>query len=94
MEEHKIDEFVVENGAEATPIIVLTGTLEEFERFCSSTNRNTKTAIAIRQGFQIPMYENLAIALYGSYWLNTAYDSPEYRDRIFKIKMKELESNG
>lgn len=94
MEQHSLENFIVKEGEEATPIVVLTGTLEEFEQFCSATNRNTKTAIAVRQGFQIPMYPELPIALYGNYWLNQAYDSPEYKDRLFKLKLKELENNG
>jgi hypothetical protein len=94
MEQQDISKFIVESGEEATPIIVLTGTLEEYERFCSITRRGTQTAIAVRQGHQIPLYPDLPIALYGNYWLNSAYDSLEYKDRIFKVKLQELENNA
>ena len=92
MEQDVIDKYKVEYGkeAEAEEIIVLTGTLDEFERFCMATNRSTKNTFAVRQGFQIPMYDNLPIVLYGNYWLNQAYDSLEYKDRIFKAKLKDL----
>lgn len=94
MKEQKIEDFIVKDGEEATPIIVLTDTLEEFERFCSTTNRGIKTAIAIRQGFQIPLYPDLPIVLHGNYWLNPAYNSAEYNDRMIKSAMKEFEENN
>ncbi len=91
MEEFDLEEVTVKEGEVATPVIVLTGTLEEFEKFCSLTNRDTTTAIAIRQPYQIPMYPELPIVLYRNFWLNSAYDSAEYRDRIAKVRMSELE---
>ena len=91
MENVDIKDFIVEEGEEATPIIVLTATEKEFNEFCDLTHRNTKTAIAIHQGYQIPMYPELTIALYGAFWLNGAYDSPEYKDRLFKSSLKKLE---
>jgi hypothetical protein len=93
METTDIEEYKVKDGEEATPVIVLTGTADEFMDFCVTTNRNTKTAIAIRQGYQIPLYPELPIALYGNFWLNSAYDSLEYKDRIFKVKLQEMEEN-
>lgn len=93
MEHQDIDEYIIEPGQEAEPVIVLTGSNEEFEQFCMTTKRDTKTAIAIKQGFQIPMYEDTPIVLYGNYWLNNAYDSPEYKDRMFKIKLRKLDES-
>ena len=92
MEEINIEDYKVKEGEEVSPIMVLTGTVAEFEEFCSKTGRNTKTAIAIRQGYQIPMYSDLPMALWGTFWLNAAYNSLEYKDRLHKVKMQELEN--
>lgn len=91
METVDIEQYKVKEGEEVTPIIVLTGTADEFIDFCNATGRNTQTAIAIRQGYQIPLYPELPIALYGQYWLNSAYDSLEYKDRLTKVILQELE---
>lgn len=91
MENTDLENFIVKEGEEVTPIVVLTGTADEFMDFCNITKRNTNTAIAVRQGYQIPMYPDLPIALFGNFWLNSAYDSPEYKDRIFKVKLAKLE---
>jgi hypothetical protein len=90
MENKDLENYIVKQGEEVTPVIVLTGTSDEFMDFCDQTGRTTKTALAIRQGFQIPFYEDLEIVLWGTYWLNTAYNSPEYNDRIFKTNMKDI----
>lgn len=90
MENVDIEKYIVKNGEEAEPIIVLTGTVAEFEDFCRLTNRNTKNAFAVRQGYQIPLYPELPIALWGNFWLNSAYDTLEYKDRLHKSRMQEM----
>jgi hypothetical protein len=90
MEEKELEELKVKEGEETIPVIVLTGTNEEWEKFCMLTGRNRETALAVKQGYQIPMYPDLAIVHYGDFWLNGAYDTPEYRDRIFKVKLSKL----
>lgn len=79
-EKYKI-EAGQQDSPEAKPVIVLTGTTQEFEDFCRKTNRNTKSAIAVRQGYQLEFYPDYEIVLYGSYDLNAAFNSQEYTAR-------------
>jgi hypothetical protein len=91
METTNIDKYIlpIEQDEEPKAIVVLTGTLEEFEQFVQKTNRTLKSAIAVRQPYQLPHYPDLEIVLYGQFWLNSAYDSPEYRDRIAKVTLQQ-----
>lgn len=86
-----IEKYRIEAGTEdAKPVIVLTGTFKEFEDFCMQTNRTTKTAIAIRQGYQLDFYPDLDIVLYGSFDTNAAYNSQEYRTRTAQDAYKKV----
>jgi len=86
-----IEKYKIEAGTEdAKPIVVLTGTTVEFEEFCMKTNRTTKTAIAIRQGYQLDLYPGLDIVTYGNFTINAAWDSPEYRERMKEDDYKKV----
>lgn len=90
MEEINLRDYMVEEGVETVPVILLTGTTEEFERFCMITHRNRRNAIPVSAGFQIPFYPDLAIVHYGTYWLNGAYNSKEYKYRINELMEKTI----
>jgi hypothetical protein len=90
MEETNLGKYTIEWGEEADPVIVLTGTLEEFDTFCTITHRTKKNAIRISAGYQIPFYPHLPIIHYGSFWLNGAYNSPEYTYRITELMEAEV----
>jgi hypothetical protein len=92
MEHFEAEHWKIKEGEEVKPIIVITGGVEDFERFCMRTGRDRKTAIQVSQGFQIPLYPDLPIAHYGDYWLNGAYNSPEWRERLNKQKMDEFQA--
>lgn len=94
-----IEECKVVEGVEATPIIVLTGTLKEYHEFQHLTGRNKDLALAVRQPHQLSFYPNTPIYHWGTYWLNEAYASPEYQDFLKKVKLdaflkKEAENNA
>lgn len=96
MEELDIEKYKVVAGEETKPIIVITDTIESFERFCMQTGRDRKTAIQVSQGFQIPFYPDAEIVHYADYWLNGAYNSAEYKYRwgLQRAKALEEKENG
>lgn len=74
-------------------IIVLTGTIEEFEKWCMENNHTRKTAVQITHPSQFQFYPDLEIVTYGTYWLNNAFNSPEYKNRIEEMALKESYKN-
>ena len=46
--------------------------------------KDRSTAIQVTQGHQLDLYPDLEIECYGTYWLNEAFDSKEYQERMKK----------
>lgn len=77
-----------------TPIIVLTSTAEQYEEFLRLTNRTKEQAVAVKQPFQLAFYPNLEIVHYKDFWLNGAYGSLEYKERLALQALKDYENSG
>lgn len=74
---------------ELKPVIVLTQTLAEFEKYCTETGRNRETAIQVTHPSQFEHYKDLEVVLYGNYGFNNAYNSKEYRDYEYNKALEE-----
>lgn len=75
-----------------TPVIVLTGNGQEYADFLENSGREKGDSIAVTSPHQFDFYPNLKICHYGSYWLNPAYDSAQYNDRLRQILEEGFEN--
>lgn len=64
------------------PIIVIAGTVQEFEQYCTKNNLEEGDAIAVFQAGQLQFYpKDCKIVRTGTYWLNSVNDSEELKER-------------
>ena len=72
------------------PIIVLTGNSAEYEDFLKCSGRERESAVAVTTPVQFHFYPELRVCHYGTYWLNPAYESVQYNDRIRQMLLDKV----
>lgn len=72
-------------------VIVITDSVESFERYCMETGHDRTNAHQVTQPFQLAMYPDAEIVYYGEYGKNACYGCKELEDHKAAQAQRELE---
>lgn len=78
----------------AHPLIVLTGNGNEYDDFLEASGRPREMAVAITSAHQFDFYPGLRVCHYGTYWLNPAFETTQYHDRLRELLEEDFENEG